>query len=235
METKRLLEHPITKRILRTIYPYQEIIPMKILTYTHKLSLLLIGCFSLLAINVQAQVPQTPTNLTASSETSSRIRLRWQDQSDNETQFIIERAKDTDANFVPVDSVGTDTTEYLDINLTAQTTYFYRIKAANANGTSAYSNTIGASTVPVTSISDDALSNQIKTYPIPTRDFLMIEFSLASTTPLPYALLDINSKIILKGHLKRSSALDLRDLPKGIYFLMIEIGDKWVVKRILRG
>lgn len=208
---------------------------MKIFTYVQRLPLLLIGCFLLLVIDTQAQVPQTPTNLTASSETSSRIRLRWQDQSDNETRFIIERAKDTDANFVPVDSVGADTTEYLDINLTAQTTYFYRIKATNANGASAYSNTIGASTVPVTSISDDALSNQIKAYPIPTSDFLMIEFDLTSRTPLPYTLLDMNGKVTLKGHLKRSSALDLRDLPKGIYFLMIEVEDKWVVKRVLRG
>jgi len=195
--------------------------------------LTIVGIFLTIG-EVKSQAPTAPINLTAISETSSRIRLNWQDQSSNESYFIIERAQDTDDNFVPVDSVGADTTKYIDIDLTAETTYFYRIKATNANGASAYSNTIGASTVPVTSLEETALNKAIKAFPIPTLDYLTIEVALKFQQPLPYTLFNIQGRAVQTGVLKNQSQLDLRRLSKGLYFLMIQAGKKRITRKVLR-
>ncbi|OJJ15529.1 hypothetical protein BKI52_37220 [marine bacterium AO1-C] len=207
-------------------------ISMKIFAPTPLLFLLVMLSLLLNVSDAKAQAPTAPINLTAISETSNRIRLSWQDQSSNETYFIIERAQDTDDNFVSVDSVGTDTTEYIDIDLTAETTYFYRVKATNMDGESAYSNTIGASTVPITNISDEKLQALIRVYPVPTRDYLRVDISHQQS--LPYTLVNLHGKVLQKGKLNNSFSLNMRNLPKGIYFLVIQIDELLVVRKVLK-
>ena len=188
---------------------------------------------TLLAANeLKAQAPITPLNLTAISETSSRIRLNWQDESSNETYFVVERAQNTDDNFVIVDSVGTDTTEYLDTDLNPETTYFYRIKAINSSGASPYSNTIGASTVPVTSLDVPRLETTLKVYPVPVQDYLNID--LNHPQPLGYTLVALSGKVLQRGQVEKNTYLDLSNLPKGMYFLSIRVNDRRIVKKIMR-
>ncbi len=186
----------------------------------------------LTANELKAQAPITPLNLTAISETSSRIRLNWQDESSNEAYFVIERAQNTDDNFVIVDSVGADTTEYLDTDLNPETTYFYRVKAINSSGASPYSNTIGASTVPVTSLDAPRLETTLKVYPVPVRNYLNID--LNHPQPLGYTLVDLSGKVLKRGQVEKNTYLDLSDLPKGMYFLSIRVNDRLIVKKIMR-
>jgi len=207
---------------------------MKIFTACQISFLLIITGIFLFTNKAKAQAPTAPINLTAVSETSSRIRLNWQDQSSNETRFIIERAQNTDDNFVPIDSVGTDTTEYLDLDLTAETTYFYRVKASNTSGESAYSNTIGASTVPVTSINDPNLNKHIRIYPIPTQAYLTIEANLNSTGFLTYTMLNLQGRVLQTDSFKNQFILDLNSLPKGLYFLVIQVGKNRLIRKVLK-
>ena len=93
-----------------------------------------------------------PTNLVAYPDTFT-VALEWQDNSNNEFGFVIER-KDGDslsANpFNPIDTVAADTIHYLDIGLSANTTYTYRVYAYSTEGNSGYSNLAQATTfIPV--------------------------------------------------------------------------------------
>jgi len=93
-----------------------------------------------------------PTNLVAIPDTFT-VDLSWQDNSNNELGFVIER-KDGDSlsinPFIPIDTVGTDVINYLDTGLSANTTYTYRVYAYSTEGNSAYSNLAEATTfIPV--------------------------------------------------------------------------------------
>jgi len=83
--------------------------------------------------------PDAPSNLVASVVSSSEVDLTWQDNSDNETGFKIER-KEGAGSFVQIDTVGANVTTYPDAGLKDDVIYCYRVQAYNATGDSAYSN-----------------------------------------------------------------------------------------------
>ncbi|MCP8968583.1 fibronectin type III domain-containing protein [Ectobacillus ponti] len=89
-----------------------------------------------------AGLPAAPANLTAAASGTS-ANLTWTDQATNETGFVVERSADG-TNFTVVNSavppVTGSSASYTDTGL-APGTYTYRVKAVNAVGSSAYSNT----------------------------------------------------------------------------------------------
>ena len=92
-------------------------------------------------------LPAAPTNLAATAISKSQVNLSWTDNADNETGFRIERCKgSTCANFALIATVGANVTSYANTNLTANTTYRYRVYAYNASGNSGYSNVATATT-----------------------------------------------------------------------------------------
>jgi galactose oxidase-like protein/fibronectin type III domain protein/glyoxal oxidase-like protein len=84
--------------------------------------------------------PSAPTNLTASTVSATRIDLKWTDTSNNEDGFKIERSPDGIV-FTEIAAVGANATTYSNTGLTCNTFYQYRVRAYNATGNSAYSNT----------------------------------------------------------------------------------------------
>jgi hypothetical protein len=93
-------------------------------------------------------VPAAPSNLTATTISRTQINLSWVDNSDNEAGFKIERCKNANCtNFVEVAQVGANVTTFANTGLTKNTTYNYRVRAFNAGGNSAYSNTASTRTL----------------------------------------------------------------------------------------
>ncbi len=86
-----------------------------------------------------------PSNLTASLEfapgnpPAGYVHLQWNDNSNNETGFKIER-KSGASPFAVIDSVGSNVTEYDDQNINDSTMYIYRVFGYNGSGNSGYSN-----------------------------------------------------------------------------------------------
>ena len=88
-----------------------------------------------------------PSQFDATGVSRSEIQLRWQDNAGTEDGFRIERCVGTGcAGFVQIAVVGHDATSYLDNGLARNTAYSYRVRAFNAGGVSAYSNTATAKT-----------------------------------------------------------------------------------------
>jgi autotransporter-associated beta strand protein len=90
--------------------------------------------------------PAAPGGLTATAVSASQINLAWTDNSTNENNFLIERSPDN-TNFTQTASVAAGVTNYPDTALSASTTYYYRVRASNAGGNSAYSGVASATTI----------------------------------------------------------------------------------------
>ncbi|MBD0257164.1 MAG: VCBS repeat-containing protein, partial [Cytophagales bacterium] len=90
-------------------------------------------------------IANAPSVLAAQPLSQTQVKLQWQDNSDGETGFQIERAKDVAAPFVAVATAGAGSTTYTDEGLAAGAKYLYRVRAVNQAGASGYSNV--ASTV----------------------------------------------------------------------------------------
>ncbi len=94
--------------------------------------------------NIATQLPAAPTNLTTTViriGSRIRIRLNWVDNANNETGFTIQRA--TSLNFTTglvSTNVGANTTTFTTGDLAGNTTYFFRVRAYNQSGVSAWSN-----------------------------------------------------------------------------------------------
>jgi len=76
----------------------------------------------------------------ASIAYAQEINLTWNDNSDNESSFIIERGSDN-TSFTQLATVDANINYYTDTNFTLGQTYYYRVKATNEFGDSSYTNT----------------------------------------------------------------------------------------------
>jgi hypothetical protein len=88
--------------------------------------------------------PNAPGALTAQAASSSAINLSWQDNSTNEDSFRVEEL--VGGTYQEIQSLPAGTTAVQIGGLAAATPYSFRVRAANAGGTSAYSNTASATT-----------------------------------------------------------------------------------------
>jgi len=104
--------------------------------------------------------PAAPTNLTANAVSCDQIDLGWTDNSNNETSFKIERSTDG-VNFSQIDTVGANVIMYNDTTVAESTTYWYRVRASNADGDSAYTNTASATT-PACPVNPPAAPTNLK-------------------------------------------------------------------------
>jgi hypothetical protein len=90
--------------------------------------------------------PAAPSNLAAQAVSTTDIQLTWQDNSTNEDNFLIEKSTDG-VSFTQFNMRGANTTAFRVTGLTPGTAYWFRIRAKNTSGTSAYSNSAAATTL----------------------------------------------------------------------------------------
>ena len=93
--------------------------------------------------------PQAPTNLVATPVDQTSVRLRWTDNSDNETGFRVERSSDNGKTYTEVQTLNANSTQTTETKLTHSTAYKYRVRAVNGNAFSNYSNVVTVNTFPV--------------------------------------------------------------------------------------
>ncbi|QCR21163.1 fibronectin type III domain-containing protein [Pontibacter sp. SGAir0037] len=98
------------------------------------------------------QPPAAPGNVTATALSDRQVKLTWADNSDDEESFRISRSADG-ATFFTVATGGANQTSFTDQNLSAGTTYSYRIYAINAGGLN-YASSPVVTTQPLQTLAD---------------------------------------------------------------------------------
>ena len=80
-------------------------------------------------LNVTSTFLGAPATLAASCVDGANVNLTWKDYSDGETGFEIWRWSASDAKWVLYDNVGRNTTSFMDIGVSPQVTYTYKVRA----------------------------------------------------------------------------------------------------------
>tara|TARA_R110000823_G_scaffold47903_18_gene122004 strand:+ start:35003 stop:36943 length:1941 start_codon:yes stop_codon:yes gene_type:complete len=99
------------------------------------------------------QLPAAPSDLRAAAQSAGAIELHWQDNSNNESGFILQR-RSASGTYSPVASLTANTTAYVDDGLAPDSLYYYRIKGWNSSGDSAFSDEAVAATEVATANPD---------------------------------------------------------------------------------
>ena len=103
-------------------------------------------------INAPNIPPQAPNNVQATPQGNGDILITWNDNSNNEQAFIIERSEDNGATFNVIQAnLAANSTSYTDSNVVGGQTYTYRVSASNAIGAA-----LAPTTPSATSISSSA-------------------------------------------------------------------------------
>ncbi len=133
----------------------------------------LLICFLLLACSKDDPVssrptePYAPSNLYATAASGSQISLTWNDASNDEDGFKIERKIEGSDTWSQIAQTAAGANSYQNTGLTPNTTYFYRVLAFNGVGNSVYSNQASATTPQIIPVAPcnlrvtSALANQI--------------------------------------------------------------------------
>ncbi len=94
-----------------------------------------------------ATLPAAPSGLVATTASRSQINLAWVDNANNETGYLVERSTSANSGFVQIAVLGANATGYASTGLKSNRTYYFRVRARNGSGNSAYSNTASAKTL----------------------------------------------------------------------------------------
>src|SRR5262245_26063147 len=93
------------------------------------IALAMVGFFTTFSASGRAAKPSAPSNLTATSVSTSEIDLAWTDTSSFESGFKIERARSSAGPWTQIATVGPSVTSYADTGLLSATTYYYRVRS----------------------------------------------------------------------------------------------------------
>jgi hypothetical protein len=116
------------------------------------------GNSNVASVTTPAVAPAAPSDLAVALADTTQVVIVWNDNSNNETGFIVERS-DNGGSFVAVATVGAGVMTYADTGLTADTDYSYRVRALNDVGSSSFTNTVNAHTAPPLDLAGNDLAS----------------------------------------------------------------------------
>jgi hypothetical protein len=173
----------------------------------------------------------------------NQIDLTWQDNSDNEDEFIVERKTETSGTWSELVTLGVNETNYSDMGLAENTTYWYRVCAKNVGGLSAFSNETSAQT-PTSILGKYA--NQIpetfvlkQNYPNPFNPTTTIIYGLPEAAFVTIKIYNIAGQLVTELVAKQKAAgyhfaaWDAQYLPSSAYYCILQSGNHIDVMKMI--
>ncbi|WP_020527433.1 T9SS type A sorting domain-containing protein [Flexithrix dorotheae] len=186
--------------------------------------------------------PEGPENLQVIFDKLNRhFYLTWNDQSDKEERFIIERSTDSLENFEEVDSVIENEIEFLDETFSPPplSVFYYRVRAQNIGGNSPYSNIAKFDAVTGIEGAAEMTDFTLNVFPNPARGVIYIEFkNFDIPQKVRIELTDLAGKIYTNEEITISDSqlnfpFDLTGFSNGLYIISVSNEDLKSFKKII--
>ena len=181
-----------------------------------------------------------PTNLNVSQIPGGEIKLTWQDNSNSEVGYYIERKLGSSGTYAVIDSVGANVSTYTDTKGVPGNDYFYRVRGYNLVCTSTYSNEVNLTLTGVksngTGIPDKFDVSQ--NYPNPFNPSTVITYQVPVSSVVTLKVYDMLGKEIrtLVNESKNagyySAVFVASNLPSGVYFYRMQAGKYSETKKL---
>jgi hypothetical protein len=163
--------------------------------------------------------PLPPSSLTLAL-TGGQIKLSWDDNSNNEEFFVIER-RTNNGSFQKIDSVTADGVSYSD-PMSEVGSYEYRIYSQNPNQRSPDSNSV---TLVISGLEPD-LRSRLNFYPNPATELITVISNNPTFSAVDVQILNLNGSIVLSHKLELDSdgegVLTFEAVPAGFYLVKLE-------------
>jgi titin len=178
--------------------------------------------------------PSAPGNLTAVATGCNSVLLKWFDNSGNETSFDLRRSTSQNGTYSTIATLPANTTTYTNTGLTKGRKYYYKVRAKNSAGNSAYSN-IASATASCTSLKSgelaesadlkpEAVNERIILFPNPVSErWFNLNFSAEIKMPVTMRINSITGQKVLQRELyDYNNIIETAGLKNGIYILTIQ-------------
>jgi hypothetical protein len=174
-----------------------------------------------------------PTNLTITASDSSReVKISWEDNSDNEQGFYIQRKTGNLSSLIPfaiIDTVLSNITSITDTKFFDDTLYTYRIYAFNEDTVSNFSDSVIAKIISDVEWSDErpTVYNLWQNYPNPFNPSTVIRYALPFDSKVLIKIFNtlgqevaiLEDEIVSAGNYEVQ--FNSENLSSGIYFYRI--------------
>jgi pectate lyase len=177
-----------------------------------------------------------PVEFRVDTITGYAVSLAWEDISDNETGFVIERNEGQGWNVLTELPAGD--TAYTDGSISANGIYYYRMKTVNDALESFYTDSVTAD-LHVGIVPFDGGPSRLKVVPNPVTGEALISFTLAELAPVNLTLLDLAGKEVLRTGMGLQPAgegqakLATDGLTPGVYLLRLSAGYDHFMEKII--
>jgi hypothetical protein len=167
-----------------------------------------------------------------------KVKLSWEDISDNETGFSIERSDGS--RWTEIATTGPGQEEYTDSIFTGYGLHYYRIKTLAGELESFYTDSIKANVVDVgIQYAGDGRHPDFRLYPNPMKEQLNIHYTLKEACRVRMALSDLAGRVvavIIESDQTPGDyhiTLERASLKGGLYFLHLETGEARAAARVI--
>lgn len=184
-----------------------------------------VGPFVLASVEMEmAGLLVPPGRLATDSVHSDAVYISWDDNSETEDGYIIER--NDGWGFAFLATTEANTINYSDPTVVPETTYEYRLQAYNDEDTSIYSKVLTVEIPPeIPDYIAKAKTGNICFFPIPANDILYIKFGFEPVAETKIEIYDMQGNLVItEKACNVIMKLDSGDLTEGVYSIRITNG-----------
>ncbi len=176
-----------------------------------------------------------PINLELEEGESGEAILTWEDVTDNEEGFDLERRKDN-GEYEVIAQLDENDTTYTDESLSDIGVYTYRLRSYNDVDTSLYTDTVYYE-VEESAIEVYNGEDAISAYPNPFNDNFTIAIDLNGAQSVNVSLISMTGQTLYNRDYNIASgsseiAIETSDLSQGIYIVSVTVGDGVYIKKL---
>ncbi len=137
-----------------------------------------------------------PTNLTVQTINSQAV-LNWNDNSQSETGYTIERKDGSSGQFVKIADAASNAATYSDGTVSQGIQYSYRVRGFNSDINSSYSNEASVTITDVENVEAVPTSFALyQNYPNPFNPTTSIKFAVPTQTNVTVSVYDLNGQLV---------------------------------------